>query len=134
MHRKHRTGLIAIMLAATPFAHADSWSFGITPIPNWALGSPQPATIGVCSNIDPFATCGAGVSDRLSIGLLTRGVTTRVSAEVPGPLGTAFPASGLRLPGQGLSHSRFRSLIGFFRAGVSGPTILSLSWDSQAMP
>lgn len=92
MHRKHGTGLIAIMLAAAPFTRADSWSFGFTPVPNWALGSPQPAAIGVCSNIDPFATCGAGVSDRLSIGLLTRGVTTRVSAEVPGPLGTAFPA------------------------------------------
>ena len=78
---------IALVLSvAKPLVRADSWNF-VTPVPNWRLGSPQPALIGFCSNIDSFAT-GAGISDRLSVGLLTRGVTTRISTEMPGPLGT----------------------------------------------
>jgi len=83
-------GLISLAVVA-PSIRADSWAFGLTPIPNWALGSPQPAAIGFCSNIDPFATCGAGVSDSLAIGLLTGGVTARASTEVPGPVGAVFP-------------------------------------------
>ena len=63
-------------------------------------------------NIDRFATCGAGISDRLSVGLLTRGVTTRVSTETPDPLGTAFPLTWPGNQAQESSPLRFRRELG----------------------
>lgn len=63
------TALIVIAMAA-PLAQAGQFTINFSQAPNWALGSPQFAIIGGCSDSDP-GNCGV-FSDSLSLQIPTR--------------------------------------------------------------